>query len=204
MHLNPVRCAFALCGMHVWVYKPILPPGWKTALASHRPQGEAFVRRASSILDTYGAETDLRNKLSSNNQIIHVSESNNGATWADTSRTFSSGTPFVCAWCACGQKACYCLLSSLLRSHAAKHAKQRKITANKPDSDEDSEEIRSMFVSTLDPALTTADRWTIGGEFWEISAILCQRIFSSCYFSLLLFLINCLHVISSCDVSLLS
>lgn len=38
--------------------------------------------------DTYGAETDLRNKLSSNNQIIHVSESNNGGTRADMSGTF--------------------------------------------------------------------------------------------------------------------
>lgn len=162
MHLNPVRCASALCCMHIWVYKPILPPGWKTALASHRPQGEAFRRRASRILDTYGAATDLRNKLSSNNQIIHVSESNNGATWADTSGTFSSGTPFVCAWCACGQKACYCLLSSLLRCHTAKHAKQRKITANKPDSDEDSEEIRRNFMSTFDPVLREVDWRTIG------------------------------------------
>lgn len=93
MHLNPVRWAFAQRSMLVWVHKPILPPGLKTALASRRPQGTAFIWRASCILDTYGAETDLRNKLSSNNQIIHVSGSNNGGMWADMSETFPSGMP---------------------------------------------------------------------------------------------------------------
>lgn len=41
VHFNPVQCAFAPCGMHVWVHKSILPPGWRTALAFHRAQGKA-------------------------------------------------------------------------------------------------------------------------------------------------------------------
>lgn len=61
----------------------ILPPGLETALASLRPQGKALTGRAQRILDTYGAETDITNKLSSNNQIIHVSESNNGGMRAE-------------------------------------------------------------------------------------------------------------------------
>ena len=93
VHSSPVRWAFAQCGVHVWVHEPILPPGSRAALAPHRPQGEAFRARASRILHTYGAETDLPNKLSSNNQIIHVSGSNNGGTRAETSGTFPSATP---------------------------------------------------------------------------------------------------------------
>lgn len=96
--------------MPVWAHKPILPPGLKTALAFYSPQGNAFILRASRILDTYGAETDLRNKLSSNNQIIHVSQSNNGGMWANTSGTFPSGMPL----CVLGVPVDKGLLPSLL------------------------------------------------------------------------------------------
>lgn len=76
--------------MSVWVHGTMLPPGLKSGPASHRAEGAAFTFphvAASGLLDTYGAQTDLRNKLSSNNQIIHVSQSNDRGMWADMSGT---------------------------------------------------------------------------------------------------------------------
>lgn len=89
MHPHTAQCSCLLSQANP-------PSRFETAPASHRPQGKAFIWRASRILDTYGAETDLRNKLSSNNQIIHVSESNNGGMQADPSGSSPSGTP-LCA-----------------------------------------------------------------------------------------------------------
>lgn len=93
MLLNSVWCAFSQCSTHVWAHKPILPPGMETALASRGAPGKAGIWGRERILHTYGAETNLGNRLSSNNQIIHVWESNTGGMWADWSRTFPSGTP---------------------------------------------------------------------------------------------------------------
>lgn len=71
MRFCTVRCACLKS-------QPNPPSRFKSCAGLSKSPGQSIQRQASSVLDTYGAETDLPNKLSSNNQIIHVSESNNG------------------------------------------------------------------------------------------------------------------------------
>lgn len=103
MHWIAVRCAFAQ-----WVWyaclssQANLPPGMGTEWPLTDPRGKAFIRRGNRILKTYGAETNLGNKLSSNNQIIHVSESNNGGMQA-AAVVGSLCASLVCLW----TKPCY-------------------------------------------------------------------------------------------------
>lgn len=62
--------------------------------------GRSIFIKGNCILETYGAETHFGNKLSSNNQISHVSESNNGGRQADMAGTLPCVVPLclVCVW----------------------------------------------------------------------------------------------------------
>ena len=84
---------------------------------AHTPQGCPSMYRRSSVLDTYGAETNLGNKLSSNNSIMHVSQSNNAEVYASGfAEVLSMWEAFVfsleCLW----TKACDSVILSMSRS----------------------------------------------------------------------------------------